>query len=229
MNRRQYFDQRAALGNHHYDPRIAALVNDRIVPLFKLKPGRPVLNIGCGTGTLLPLLRSRAGGKASITGLDFSARMLERARETADPSVTFVRANAQDMPFPTCTFDAVVSLDAFSHFPDKLAALTESRRVLTDGGKMIIAHTGGLREVNARNRRSGGPVAGDVLPPDEVMMNLLTKARFVKMKILSGKEFHYIEAFKPRDGELPSAKPAAIRRVACAQCCHCGGCAGRLL
>jgi ubiquinone/menaquinone biosynthesis C-methylase UbiE len=229
MNRRQFFDQRAAQWDDRPDPRFHDLLKNDILPLFKLKKGQSVLDVGCGTGTLLPCLRAMTGKKASITGLDFSARMLEKAREKFGTAFTFVRASAEDMPFPTAAFDAVVSLNVFPHFPDKLKALKESLRVLKDGGKLIIAHTGSLREINAHHKKIGGPVAADLMPQDDVMMNLLAKAGFVKSKIFAGKKIHYMQAYKPRAGELPSFKPAAIRHVACALCCHCGGCAGKLL
>lgn len=229
MNRRQFFDQRAAHWDGHCDTQFHALVKSAIIPLFKLKKDQTILDVGCGTGTLLPYLRAMAGRKAAITGLDFSARMLDNARAAFGKAFTFVQASAHDMPFPTATFDAVVSLNVFPHFPDKLKALKESCRVLKDGGKLIVAHTGSLAEINRHHKKIGGPVEGDLMPQDDVMLNLLAKAGFVKAKILAGRAIHYIQAFKPRAGELPSGTPAKVRHVKCAQCCHCGGCAGKLL
>lgn len=229
MNRRQFFDQRAARWDGRPDTRFNTLLAARILPLFNLKINRPVLDVGCGAGALLPHLRALAGPRASITGVDFSAGMLQRARAIYGTSFRLVRAAAHDMPFPTATFHAVVSLNAFSHFPDKPAALAEMRRVLADGGKLIIAHTDSRRAVNARHRKIGGPIATDTIPEDDMLLDMLRKAGYIRAKILDGKDIHFVEAFKPRDSETAPAVRKTARRVACAQCCRCGGCAGVLL
>ncbi|MGA2090581.1 MAG: class I SAM-dependent methyltransferase [Endomicrobiales bacterium] len=229
MNRRQFFDQCAEQWDDCADTHAHDRSMEVIVPFFKIKKNQSVLDVGTGTGTLLPYLREMTGKRASITGLDFSPRMLEKAREKYGSRFSYVRASADDMPFPTATFDVVVSLNVFPHFSHKLQALKESWRVLKDGGKLIIAHTGSIRHIHAHHKKIGGPVAGDIMPTGEVMRTMLVKAGFVKSKLLAGKTFHFIEAFKPRDGELPSGKSPAIRHVACDKCCHCGGCAGKLL
>lgn len=229
MNRRQFFDQRAARWDGRPDRRFDTLLAARVLPLFNLKKNRPVLDVGCGTGVLLPHLRALAGPRSSITGVDFSGGMLRRAREIHGSSFRFVRATAHDMPFQTAAFHTVVSLNAFSHFPDKPAALTEMRRVLADGGKLIIAHTDSRRAVNARHKKIGGPIAGDSIPPDDALRAILRKAGFVRVKLLDAADIHVVEAFKPRVSETAPVVRTSARRVACAQCCRCGGCAGVLL
>ncbi|MEI8218195.1 MAG: class I SAM-dependent methyltransferase, partial [Elusimicrobiota bacterium] len=196
MNRRQFFNQCAVHGDSRPDLQHSALIKNFLLPLFKLKKNQSVLDVGTGTGTLLPYLRAMTGKRASIVGLDFSPGMLERAREQYARPFTFVCAPAHDMPFSTASFDAVVSLDVFPHFQDKLAALNECRRVLKDGGKLIIAHTGSRGRINARLQKIGGPLASDTIPSDDVMMNLLLKAGFSKVKIRAKKNIHYSEAFK---------------------------------
>lgn len=229
MNRRQFFDQHAARYDGCPDERFAAFIASRVLPLITLKKNHPVLDIGCGTGTLLPRLRALAGPRSSVTGVDFSARMLDRARAAHGTSFRLVRASAHDLPFPTAAFNTVVSVNAFSHFPDKPAALAEMRRVLADGGHLNIAHTGSRRAVNARHRRIGPPVANDTIPDDAALLAMLHKAGFARATILDGKDIHFIHARAPRSHEAPRPSSRTKRRVPCARCCHCGGCAGGLL
>src|SRR5436305_15300500 len=66
-------------------------------------PGSRVLDVCCGTGDLA-LADRRAGGR--VTAVDFSPRMLERARSKSD-AVEWVLADALELPFPDAAFDAV--------------------------------------------------------------------------------------------------------------------------
>src|ERR671922_461310 len=66
-----------------------------------VKPNDRVLDACCGTGDLA-VAAARAGGR--VTGVDFSERMLERARKKA-PALDWVRADATALPFGDETFD----------------------------------------------------------------------------------------------------------------------------
>ncbi|MFE1248400.1 class I SAM-dependent methyltransferase [Streptomyces sp. NPDC058735] len=100
---------------------------------------------GAGAGVLARVCRER------VTGVDFSAGMLDVARERvrpAGPPVCWVRADARALPFGPA-FDLVVSFGAFGHFlPRELPRLfTQVRSVLRPGGRfafplMAPAHPG---------------------------------------------------------------------------------------
>ncbi|MFE5794362.1 class I SAM-dependent methyltransferase [Streptomyces sp. NPDC056503] len=83
--------------------------------LDDLGPFGSGLDVCCGTGAGLPVLRSVCAGR--ITGVDLSANMLAEARRR-HPAATLVRADALALPF-TASFDLAVSFGAFGHFlPD---------------------------------------------------------------------------------------------------------------
>jgi SAM-dependent methyltransferase len=105
--------------------------------LAGLGPFRTGLDVCCGTGAgLLPL---RALCRGPITGVDFSAGMLARARG-ANPDATFVRADARALPFAG-DFDLAVSFGALGHFlPAERPALFEGVfRALRPGGLFAFA------------------------------------------------------------------------------------------
>ncbi|GGV06041.1 methyltransferase [Streptomyces litmocidini] len=77
-----------------------------------LGPFGPGLDVCCGTGAGLGVLRSVCAGR--ITGVDFSTGMLARARQ-AHPDADLVRADALALPFAPA-FDLAVSFGAFGHF-----------------------------------------------------------------------------------------------------------------
>ncbi|MFJ5263259.1 class I SAM-dependent methyltransferase [Streptomyces sp. NPDC088387] len=98
------------------------------------------LDLCCGTGAGAEVLATVCRG--SVTGVDFSAGMLDVARERVRPGVprvSWVRADARALPF-TPAFDLVVSFGAFGHFlPDELPGLfAQVRSVLRPGGSFVF-------------------------------------------------------------------------------------------
>jgi SAM-dependent methyltransferase len=97
-----------------------------------LHSGVPALELGCGTGEYTALL---AGSGATIAALDLSADLLAVARERRLPAtVRFLVGDAERLPFPDQSFDAVVG-NAVLHHLRLAAALREIRRVLRPGGR----------------------------------------------------------------------------------------------
>jgi SAM-dependent methyltransferase len=90
------------------------------------------LDVCCGTGAGLPVLSSL--GKGPVTGVDFSAGMLARARG-AHPGAALVRADARDLPFAGA-FDLAVSFGALGHFlpAERPALFAGVYRALRPGG-----------------------------------------------------------------------------------------------
>jgi SAM-dependent methyltransferase len=98
------------------------------------------LDLCCGTGAGVGVLARLC--RRSVTGVDFSAGMLDVARERtrpAGPRADFVRADARALPF-TSAFDLVVSFGAFGHFlPAELPGLfTQVHSVLRPGGRFAF-------------------------------------------------------------------------------------------
>jgi len=97
--------------------------------------GDRVLDACCGTGDLA-LADLHAGG-ARVTGLDFSERMLERARAKSS-EVEWVQGDALALPFADGTFDAATVGFGVRNLDDLEAGLRELRRVLRQGGRLGI-------------------------------------------------------------------------------------------
>jgi demethylmenaquinone methyltransferase/2-methoxy-6-polyprenyl-1,4-benzoquinol methylase len=99
-----------------------------------VRPGDNVLDACCGTGDLAIVAVAR-GGK--VTGLDFSERMLERARAKSR-SVEWVRGDMLALPFADASFDAVTVGFGVRNVDDLEAGVRELRRVLRPGGRLGI-------------------------------------------------------------------------------------------
>jgi len=99
-----------------------------------VQPGDRVLDACCGTGDL-GLAAEREGG--IVTGLDFSARMLERARRKSD-SILWVEGDLLALPFDDASFDTATVGFGVRNVSDLEAALAELHRVLRPGGRLAI-------------------------------------------------------------------------------------------
>jgi demethylmenaquinone methyltransferase/2-methoxy-6-polyprenyl-1,4-benzoquinol methylase len=106
----------------------------RITVEETVRPGDRTLDACCGTGDLAIAARSRA---ADVVGLDFSARMLERARRKA-PDVEFVEGDMLALPFDDASFDSVTVGFGVRNVEDLEAGIRELRRVLRPGGRLGI-------------------------------------------------------------------------------------------
>lgn len=95
-----------------------------------VKPATRLLDIACGTG--VAAAQAAAAG-ARVTGVDFSPEMIDEARRR-HPTIAFQTADAEALPFPDASFDAVIANFGIHHVERPERALGEARRVLKAGG-----------------------------------------------------------------------------------------------
>ena len=105
---------------------------------MKIQPGERVLEVGVGTGINLALYPR----EASVTGIDFSSSMLEKARERAARKhaapVRLLQMDAADIKFADDSFDIVYAPYLISVVPDPVKVAQEMRRVCRPGGRIIF-------------------------------------------------------------------------------------------
>lgn len=100
-----------------------------------VRPGDSVLDACCGTGDLAAAARTAGAGR--VVGVDFSGRMLERARRKA-PELEWIQADVLALPFEAASFDSAVVGFGVRNVEDLEAAVRELRRVLRPGGRLGI-------------------------------------------------------------------------------------------
>jgi demethylmenaquinone methyltransferase / 2-methoxy-6-polyprenyl-1,4-benzoquinol methylase len=141
------------------------------------RPGKRVLDACCGTGDLA-VASARLG--ADVTGLDFSERMLERARRKA-PELEWVWGDALALPFDDGSFDGATVGFGVRNLEDLEAGLRELRRVLRPGGRLgvleITRPRGVLRPFYRFWFDGVVPVLGKVLPGGEAYTYLPASVR----------------------------------------------------
>jgi phosphatidylethanolamine/phosphatidyl-N-methylethanolamine N-methyltransferase len=109
----------------------------RAIQRMDIQPGERVLEVGVGTGINLSLYPKQC----SVTGIDFSGSMLEKARERAAKGLRNVRLlqmDAADLKFADDSFDIVYAPYLISVVPDPIGVAQEMRRVCRAGGRIIF-------------------------------------------------------------------------------------------
>lgn len=129
-----------------YDPIAKLLGGDAakrgLLDQASILPGHRVLDIGCGTGTLVIQIK-QLYPDADVVGLDPDPKALARARRKAtraSVSVQFDQGFADTLPYPDASIDCVLSSFMFHHLQgnEKEGMLREVRRVLRPGGTLNL-------------------------------------------------------------------------------------------
>jgi demethylmenaquinone methyltransferase/2-methoxy-6-polyprenyl-1,4-benzoquinol methylase len=118
----------------------------RVVDLAAVHAGQRALDVCCGTGDIA-LALARSG--AEVTGLDFSGAMLEIAEnrrlkntQSAPANPKFIQGDAQQLPFPDHSFDAVTVGYGLRNLASWETGVTEMFRVTRPGGRLVVLDFG---------------------------------------------------------------------------------------
>lgn len=139
----------AAAGWRDQDPRFAILLgvmSSAIVDAAGLRPGMAVLDVASGPGASPVAIARAVGPSGHVTSTDLLPEMVslieEQVAEAGLDNVTVEVADAEALPFPDATFDAVTCHIGVIYFADVVGALREMRRVLRPGGQVTVTSWG---------------------------------------------------------------------------------------
>lgn len=111
-----------------------------LIAAARVTSGSRVLEIGCGGGGLLRMLRARGADAAGVDTLE-TALSLANVRRTSEVRRASLVRIGEDAPLPFCavSFDAIIAQHAVEHLPGVDAALREWQRLLKPGGRLALA------------------------------------------------------------------------------------------
>ena len=166
-----------------------------MVRLIGFRSGDRVMDVGSGTGVLLPFIHQAIGSAGQITAVDFSAGMLERARVNYRQlgRIRFVVADVMEMPVDDL-YDQIVCLNFFPHVKNKPEFLTKMRRHLKLNGTLVIMHDISREKVNAIHGGSR-EVAEDRLPPATEVVTWLRQANYDIREVIDCEDRYFIRAW----------------------------------
>lgn len=135
-------DPERADGSPEDYARAAEELCHRVCSAADIRDGQRLLDVGCGFGGTIASLNERFE-HLDMTGVNIDARQLARARQTvrprADNRITFIEADACQLPFPAASFDVILAVECVFHFPSREQFLAEAFRVLRPGGRLAIS------------------------------------------------------------------------------------------
>jgi arsenite methyltransferase len=125
--------------------------------LGRIEEGATVVDLGCGAGTDLLIAAQMAGSDGRAIGIDMTATMLERARESASDmgldNVELYEGLIESLPLEDESVDVVISNGVIDLVPDKDAVFDDIDRVLRPGGRLQIADVIIHKEVSEDARK----------------------------------------------------------------------------
>ncbi len=138
-----------------------------------------ILDVGCGSGVLVPYLLAGLDDGGRVVELDSAQGMIDENRRLHDdPRVRFVTGDLLGVELRMGPFDAAVCFSCFPHFDDKPAALAALHDRLRPGGVLAIAHTMSCAEMNDFHRAKDAAVREDRMLPVEALAGLLRETGF---------------------------------------------------
>lgn len=136
-----------------------------IAKMAGISKGQAILDVGTGTGVMLPFIYELTGDKGQITAIDIAEKMLEVAKKKHSyDNVSFILGDISDAALIKSHFDAVMCYSVFPHFRDKPGTVSRMAGLLKPDGRLIIAHSQSRAAINSLHARSSDTVCRDELP-----------------------------------------------------------------
>ena len=201
-NRRQarLFNQAAPL----FDEPIPLEVKERleqIVAAAGVKPGETVLDVGTGTGALLPFILAQHPSR--VLACDLSRNMLQRARARFKGKVRFLQKDVVDLVGSVGPVDVVFCNACFGNFYDSPEALRASNILCRHGGRLVISHPMG-REFVRRLRDEHPEMVASELPGQAQLKSMLEATNFSLESLQDHSELYIAVARKVADAGSPN-------------------------
>lgn len=150
--------------------------------LFKLVPiakGDHVLDLGCGSGVLVPHILERLGSTGRLYEVDYAEKMIAaNQRLHTDKRITFLVSDVLHLEMEPASCDLVICFACFPHLDHKDEALKIMSGALKKGGHLAIAHFLSSQEINDHHRKAPA-VMHDTMPEKQEMNRLFTEANLI--------------------------------------------------
>ncbi|MCE5284606.1 MAG: methyltransferase domain-containing protein [Pelosinus sp.] len=190
----KFFDQLAGVWDESRNKDDKKL--SQLIEMVGIQLGDQVLDIGCGTGVLVPFLKKAVGDGGGITELDFSSNMIAQAKEKHKhiSRISYVVADILKYN-PHRTFNRITCLNFYPHVQDKDMFFLRMNALLEQQGSLVVMHDISRATVNNIHGQSA-VVTEDRLPPIDDLGKLFVKAGFVVEVALDTEEFYFMRGRK---------------------------------
>lgn len=170
-----------------------------LVDMIKLQQGDDVLDVGTGTGVLLPYLLQAIGTNGHIIAVDFSEKMLEQAKlkHQQEKNIIFEASNILELELSKESFNAITCLNFYPHLHNrKEEFLKQMLPLLKKGGTLSIFHDISREQVNNIHAQSK-EVKEHKLPPTDEVGILLKNAGYEPVTAYEDNNIYFVQGHRP--------------------------------
>jgi ubiquinone/menaquinone biosynthesis C-methylase UbiE len=182
---------------HLFEPPLPAGVPERlekIVEHAKIRRGDTVLDVGSGTGILIPIIQKYE--PRWIYACDLSVSMLERLSSKKYPDVETIVADVRDLRLPGSSIDVVLINACYGNIVDKAGAFSNLSRMMRLQGRMVISHPLGKSFTRSLSERASFPL--DPFPEKQDVESLFTPFGFEIETFIDEPKLYILVALKCR-------------------------------
>ncbi len=183
---------------HLFEPPLPEGVPERlekIVAHGKIKRGDTILDVGSGTGILIPIIRKYKPGR--IYGCDLSERMLEQLRKNYS-YVKTVKADVRDLKLNEGSIDAVFVNACYPNIVDKKGAFSNISKMMKPEGRIIVSHP--LGKAFIVSLKDSVPFPLDEFPEEPEARALFRPFGFEIETFIDEPELYILVGMKSRSG-----------------------------
>ncbi len=171
---------------------------EAVVEAAQMEPGAAVLDVGTGTGVLLPYILARDPGL--VVACDLSSEMLRHAKARFGARIRFLRVDVVDLSLEP--FDRIFCNGMFGNFFDQDLALAALSGLLKEGGRLVISHPLGRAFVHRLHQENPELVPHD-LPEEEPLRQMLGRVGLILTYFVDQPGLYLAVAEKEPPGQAP--------------------------
>jgi len=152
-----------------------------------------VLDVGTGTGIMLPFLYEKVGQEGQIFAIDIAEKMLKQAQQKYPYQNTkYILGDVTDADLPLSYFDKIICYSVFPHFVDPSKTLSALKKYLKKNGELLICHSEGRLTINRRHEELGRSLISNILPLASDLAELLTVLDYKVVELEDAEELYYV-------------------------------------
>lgn len=191
LNNREFFNSMAEKWDsivNHDERKIKSILD-----MVQIKEGSKVLDVGTGTGVMIPFLHPYTVNNGRIIAVDEAEKMIDVAKKKCSyENVEFVTGDVLEIELMEDYFDCIMCYSMFPHFIDKKAAIERLARYLKKDGKFVICHSESREIINNLHKKVSEVVKDDQLPPVDIIREYYSKAAIRTISVVDNEDMFVV-------------------------------------